>query len=387
MDVVSTFCFVNSFKFFYDYVGGAQIVMLFVEGTFYKGTGIGRYYSNLLKLIADETNWEIYTTVPEKLQKEWFSEFGKYSNVKPVFIKHGKFHPKGLYQIGQIVQKLESEGCNVFWLPHVNLPFYVPKNTIVTIHDLRPLTIWWDRSVVKKYLFLYFLKRAVRYSKFIVTPSKTIRDELLRKFPNIKDKVKVLYNFLDSEFISKCSYKTDPIIKDDYILFVGNRKKHKNLRNLILAYSMIKDEVQCKLVIAGSKDKGRKKDEIDLLIEEKGLNNYVIQIISPPDDVIINLYQHAKLFVFPSFYEGFGYPPLEALACGCPVITSNIPVLREILGDDIAVLNPWSVEEMASNIRNCILKDPAKYKINNYAMFLRQNIGKVYLDFIKGMLR
>lgn len=357
---------------------------IFIDGSFYKGSGIGRYYSNLLKLIADETDWEIYTTVPEEFQKEWFAEFGKYSTVKPIFIKHGKFNPKGLYQTGKIVKNLESDGCKVFWFPNINLPFYVPKNTIVTVHDLCPLTIWRDRNIVKRYLFLYFLNKAIKNSKIIVTPSETIKKELLDRFPSIENKVKVIYNFLDPSFIEKCSQKMKPVIKEDYILYVGNRKKHKNLRNLIIAYSMVKDEINCKLVIAGSRDKGKEKDEIDVLIEEKGLNNYVIQIISPPDDVIINLYQHAKLFVFPSFYEGFGYPPLEALACGCPVITSNIPVLREILGDEIAVFDPRSVDEIALSIKEILLQGkPKSFQNTLFKSFSSYRLGNLYLNLIQ----
>lgn len=355
---------------------------IFIDGSFYKESGIGRYYSSLLKLIADETDWEIYTIVPEVFQKEWLNEFGKYSTVKPIFIKHGKFNPKGLYQTGKIVENLESNGCKAFWFPHVNLPFYVPKNTIVTVHDLRPLTVWWDRSIVKRYLFLYFLNKAIKNSKIIVTPSETIKKELLDRFPSIENKVKVIYNFLDPSFIEKCSQKMEPIIKEDYILYVGNRKKHKNLRNLIIAYSMVKDEINCKLVIAGSRDKGKEKDEIDVLIEEKKLHNYVIQIISPPDNVIINLYQHAKLFVFPSFYEGFGYPPLEALVCGCPVITSNIPVLREILGDDIAVFDPYSAKEISLRILKTIKDNTCIEVEKKIGRFLRERKNEEYINVL-----
>ncbi|MDN5338351.1 MAG: hypothetical protein PWQ20_1421 [Thermotogaceae bacterium] len=357
---------------------------IFIDGSFYKGTGIGRYYSNLLKLVADKTDWEIYTTVPILFKKDWLSEFGKYCNVRPVFTKHGRFNLKSLYQTGKVVRELEKNGCKVFWFPHVNLPFYVPKNTIVTVHDLCPLTAWWERNVLTKYLFLLFLKKSTEKSKLIVVPSKATRDELLKKFPQSKEKVKVIYNFLSPEFVHKCSQKTEPIIKEDYILFVGNRKKHKNLRNLILAYSLIKDEINCKLVIAGGKDKGKKVDEIDRLIEEKGLSDYVIQIISPSDEVIINLYQHAKLFVFPSFYEGFGYPPLEALACGCPVITSNIPVLREILGDEIAVFDPRSVDEIALSIKEILLQGkPKSFQNTLFKSFSSYRLGNLYLNLIQ----
>jgi glycosyltransferase involved in cell wall biosynthesis len=145
---------------------------------------------------------------------------------------------------------------------------------------------------------------------------------------------------------------------------------------------MVKDEINCKLVIAGSRDKGKEKDEIDVLIEEKKLHNYVIQIISPPDNVIINLYQHAKLFVFPSFYEGFGYPPLEALVCGCPVITSNIPVLREILGDDIAVFDPYSAKEISLRILKTIKDNTCIEVEKKIGRFLRERKNEEYINVL-----
>jgi glycosyltransferase involved in cell wall biosynthesis len=214
-----------------------------------------------------------------------------------------------------------------------------------------------------------------------VIPSKTIQEELLKKFPDVKNKLKVIYNFLDPSFIEKCSQKSESIIKDDYILFIGNRKKHKNLRNLILAYSMIKDEIKCKLVIAGSKDKGKEEDEIDFLIRKKGLSDHVIQIISPSDDVIINLYQHAKLFVFPSFYEGFGYPPLEALCCNIniPLILSDISVLREIYGDIAIFFNPKNPEDLAKKIK---LMDRNNLKQIERRRILSQYTWKVHAEKI-----
>jgi glycosyltransferase involved in cell wall biosynthesis len=86
------------------------------------------------------------------------------------------------------------------------------------------------------------------------------------------------------------------------------------------------------------------------------------------------------LFVFPSFYEGFGYPPLEALACGCPVITSNIPVLREILGDEIAVFDPRSVDEISSSIREALSKQNVSTRFES---LLYDKLAMLYLNVIQ----
>ncbi|MGC8706224.1 MAG: glycosyltransferase family 4 protein [Desulfurella sp.] len=319
---------------------------LYIDGLFYKGSGIGRYYESLTKEFA-KRGIKIYTCVPKRLKDDFEKDFKDVaSNIEPIFVDYEKFSIKGFFEQSKILKKLES-GVDLFFYPHVNLPFYIPKNTIVTIHDLIPLTSFWDKSGVKRKVFIFYLERAITKSIGIITISHVVENELKKYFRNLQNKVNVIYRFIDDKFYTY-KFDSNPIIKDDYILFVGNRKKHKNLKNLILTYNKIKDIARVKLVIAGAKEKD--KDEVDELIESLNLKDYVIELMSPPDKVIINLYQHAKLFVFPSFFEGFGLPPFEAITIGCPVITSNIPVLKEILGEEIACFNPYDVEDIAEKI-------------------------------------
>jgi len=346
---------------------------IYLDGLFYKQTGIGRYYSGLLKLLA-ENGFELVTTVPQRFESEWLKEFSEYSKLFPLFVKYEKFAILHTRHLSAILEELEKE-CQLFWFPHVNLPLYVPKNTIVTIHDLCPLTRHWNRFWVRKKLFYCTIKRAVDKARVIVVPSNFVKEELIKHFPKAEEKVQVLYNFIEDKFIEVGSKKKNPIIKDNCILFVGNRKKHKNLKNLLIAYSQIKDQINCKLVIAGARDKNRKKDEIDSLIKSLNIRSHVIEFNNPPDEIIINLYQHAKLFVFPSLYEGFGYPPLEALACRCPVITSNIPVLREILGDEIACFDPNSVEDIKDRLLEAIKNKERREEILRTGKLLVQKFS------------
>ena len=127
-----------------------------------------------------------------------------------------------------------------------------------------------------------------------------------------------------------------------------------------MAYSKIKEAINVKLVIAGSKDKD---DKIDEIVESLNLRPYIVDITSPSDEIIINLYQNAKLFVFPSLFEGFGLPPLEALSLGCPVVASNIPVLREILGEKIACFNPYDIDDIANKILKAVKDDKYRDKL------------------------
>jgi glycosyltransferase involved in cell wall biosynthesis len=149
---------------------------------------------------------------------------------------------------------------------------------------------------LKKEIFGFFLRRAVTKSGKIIAISHATKEDLLRHNPGIDNKIKVIYEFIDDKFIT--SLKPDkPLIEENYFLFVGNRKKHKNLKNLILSFNQIKDQTNYKLVIAGRKDNNDGKDEVEELIDKFNMENYIIQFTDLSDENLINLYSYAKLFV------------------------------------------------------------------------------------------
>lgn len=324
-------------------------INLYIDGLFYRGSGIGRYYESLTKEFA-KRGISIVTCVPERLKKDFEKDFAGVPNIEPMFVDYEKFSLKGLWKQSSILKDLENK-VDLFFYPHINLPFYVPRNTIVTIHDLRPFTRWWDRSELKREMYKILMKRVVSKSKKIITISNTMKEGLMDCYKNmeLENKINVIYEFIDDKFVNFQRPK-ESLVKENYFLFVGNRKKHKNLKNLILAFNKIKNEINCKLVITGRKDTGVSRDEIDELIEKLNLKNFIIEFLNPADEDLINLYSYAQLFVFPSFYEGFGLPPLEAISCDCPAIASNIPVLKEILGKDIACFNPYSVDDITEKL-------------------------------------
>ncbi|MGC8881149.1 MAG: glycosyltransferase family 4 protein [Minisyncoccia bacterium] len=360
---------------------------LYIDGLFYKCGGIGRYYESLIKEFAKK-GIKIYTSVPKNLKNNFEKDFSKVSqNIEPIFVDYRKFFIKGFLKQSSVLKKLEKD-VDLFFYPHINLPLYIPKNMIVTIHDLIPFTEFWDRGKIKKTIFSFYLNRAIKKSKKIITISNTVASELKKKFGLESHKMKVIYRFVDDKF-TNYGHLEKPIIQEEYILFIGNRKKHKNLRNLILAYNKIKEIIKVKLVIAGSKEKN--KDEIDEIIESLNLKPYVAELISPSDEVIINLYRHAKLFVFPSLFEGFGLPPLEALSLGCPVIASNIPVLKEILGEDVACFNPYDIKDMAEKLLNAITDEGYRSSLlkagkDRLKLFDKNKIIEEYINIFNELL-
>jgi glycosyltransferase involved in cell wall biosynthesis len=357
---------------------------LYIDGLFYKGSGIGRYYESLTKEFA-ERGIDIFTCVPKRLKKDFEIDFSNYSsNINPIFVDYEKFSFKGMSLQSKILKDIERK-VDVFLFPHVNLPLYIPKNTITTIHDLRPFTNYWDRNILEKKIFRFLLKRAIKHSRAIITISKNVESELKAMFNIVDKKIKVIYNFIDVKF-TNVNLKQKSVLNRPYILFVGNRKKHKNLHGLIKAFSLVKDKLDHVLVIAGSKDK--KVDEIDNLKRDLNIEDRIIELVSPDDDLVINLYQNADLFVFPSFFEGFGLPPLEALACNCPVISSNIPVLKEILGNEIACFNPYDINDIADKILYGIKNKETLLKIGKERLkiFDKDKIINEYIELFKNII-
>jgi len=311
----------------------------------------------LLKGLA-KRGIKVYTCVPLQFKKSFELDFEQYfENIIPIYVNYKGFSLKAFFEQGQILKKLEKE-VNFFHFPHINIPLYVPKNLIVTIHDLRPFTEYWDRNYIKKIIYEWYFKRAIKNAKKLITDSKHIKEEILKDFPKIEFKMKVIYPLIDDKFLDKSNNKNqyNKIVTGDYILFIGSRKKHKNLSQLIYAFNSIKDSFpNLKLVIAGKKD--RKVDDIDLLKKIFNIKDRLIEIISPSDEKILCLYKDAKAFIFPSLYEGFGLPPLEAMAYGIPVIVSSIPVLKEICGDAAYFVDPLSSESIAQGIYKVLYND------------------------------
>jgi glycosyltransferase involved in cell wall biosynthesis len=365
---------------------------IYIDGLFFNGSGIGRYYESLVKEMSLK-GIKIYTCVPVWLRDDFEENFKDYNNIEVVYVNYSKYSLKGFIMQSALFKKLEKK-VDLFFYPHINLPFYIPKNTVVTVHDLIPFTKFWDRNILKGKYYKFIFERAIKQCKGIITISEATKNDIIKFDKTVEPKVKVIYEFVDDKFIKSDktgSPENKALIKGGYILFIGNRKKHKNLERLIFAYNKINDTLKYKLVIAGSKDKNNElKDDIDLLIQKLGLKNEIIELISPDDETVINLYKNAQLLVFPSLYEGFGLPPLEAMACGCPAAVSDLPVLKEVCGDAAIYFNPESEEDIAAKIikicedrelrQSLVLKGKERLKF-----FDKNNIIEEYIKYFKAI--
>ena len=242
---------------------------------------------------------------------------------------------------------------DIFHSPSFTIPFSVSIPTVVTIHDMVcykfPETI--DR------LRRIYLANAVRCSILkadrIIAVSQSTKKDIVDTFDVPETKIDVVYEAsapcfratADGNSVQETCKKY--FIEEPFLLYVGTLEPRKNLVKLMQAYFILKRDyrIKHKLVIAGKK--GWNYGPIFSEIERLSLRNDVIFTGYVPEQALVHLYNGAELFILPSLYEGFGLPILEAMACGTPVITSNISSMPEVAGDAAILVDPYDVDALA----------------------------------------
>jgi glycosyltransferase involved in cell wall biosynthesis len=240
----------------------------------------------------------------------------------------------------------------------------------VTVHDcVHVLFPQEDVSRLRNYRTYFRTKRAVHGASHVIAVSKSTKDDLVNIFNLNPSKVSVIHNALDDRF-AQTAVSEERIavleryqLKDPFILYSGRIRPHKNLHRLIEAFAVLKSELtdhpqfgSLKLIIIG--DELSKHQYLRLTVVRSGVQQDVRFFGFVPYPILRVFYQSASLFAFPSLYEGFGLPPLEAMANRTPVLASNTSSLPEVLEDAALLVNPENVFEIARGMKS-ILFDPA----------------------------
>jgi len=231
------------------------------------------------------------------------------------------------------------------------IPATVSSRYIITIHDLIP--ILFPKMVTPFYAFQSrcFLPDILQKSTRIIAVSKNTKKDIVSCFQIDPEKIDVIYHGISNHFHIPDPQKTIEFKKRynlnfPYILFVGALEPKKNIPNLIKAfYQCLRVDPSIRLVIAGKKS--WKYDEIFSTIQKLNLKDRVIYLDFFPYEDLPYLYNGAIVFVFPSSYEGFGFPPLEAMKCGTPVIVSNSSSLPEVVGNEGLIVDPENIENLS----------------------------------------
>jgi len=246
--------------------------------------------------------------------------------------------------------KLPFMKADIIFCPANTAPLFVPKSKrlVMTIHDVAFLTQPQSFSKFFRYYYRFLVPKNIQRADKILTVSEYSKREIESYYKDAKGKVKVVSLGVDD------SFRVLSREKKEYILYVGSLNARKNFTGVIKAFlSLGQDDV--KLIIVGNFSSNFTLDEKAQSVLQEAKKHSSIEFRSRvSNDELVELYNEAKLFVFPSFYEGFGLPVLEAMACGTPVITSNLSSLPEVGGDAVLYCDPYSVEDIRQKIEQVL---------------------------------
>lgn len=343
-----------------------------IDGRLWSQTGVGRYLQQLVSNLAkiDKENYYILFL----RQKEQHDLPLPGSTWKKVVVdirwhslKEQIFMPFILWR----------EHLDLIHFPYFSVPIFFPGKFVVTIHDLildhfdtgQASTLPWPIYKIKYLGYKLVMWITLHRAQKVITVSKTTKKEIIDHYRIDAEKIVVTYEAaLDDETLGVKGIPP-PRCKKPYLLYVGNAYPHKNLERLIKAFFKLKTPARgearqgwqnLKLILVGSEDFFYRR--LVNYVKKLRLTDEVIFWGKADRQELISLYKNAIVLVFPSLMEGFGLPAVEALACGCLVLASDIPVFHEILGDAVIYFNPYDVSDMVGKMKD-VLENPRKYEI------------------------
>jgi glycosyltransferase involved in cell wall biosynthesis len=264
---------------------------------------------------------------------------------------------------------------DVVHIPHHDCPFMMPGRLVVTIHDCVHVKFPPENlSRLRRYELYWRTKRAVESASQILAVSNSTRDDLLNIFNLDANRISVVHNALDERFSAEKNGTDRKTVleryqlHDPFILYSGRIRPHKNIHRLIEAFAVLKSELRddehyrnLKLIIIG--DELSRHQYLRLTVVRSGVQQDVRFFGFVPKSTLQVFYQSAALFAFPSLYEGFGLPPLEAMASRTPVLASNTSSLPEVLGDAALLVNPENVFEIARGMKSILMEDALRARL------------------------
>lgn len=326
--------------------------------------GIGKYLYNLLHNLAEIDNENSYFLYHENDHE--INRVPEYNNFTGKTITIWKGSRLYLWEQLRLPLAAKSHKIDVFHSPGNTAILLKQCPTVVTIHDTILQELIKNYNVIQRLYFNKFQPFVLRNADAVIVNSVYTKKCAIQVFGIQEEKISVIYLGLNDRF--KKIEKTDIIqnvkvkysIKGSYIFALGADAPWKNTIRLLQAYADLKRNTNIKhcLVIAGIQ---KRRDEYLQEISSSGFQNDVIFLQYIPEDDLIALYNGADIFVYPSLFEGFGFPPLEAMACGVPVVASNASVIPETVGDAAHLVDARDKNELAKAIQEVLSNDNLKY--------------------------
>ncbi len=361
-------------------------------------TGIGNYLESMLvEILKIDKNNDYYIFSDKPISSifnadnVYFVEINKY---RKIFKYEQLYQP--IWMNFLLKPYLQEYKIDVFWGPNFIRPLLFPsQQSIITIHDLAFIDAKEYHSKIHSLYLRIFLRLSVMGQTKILTVSNYSKDTISKHYSNIKGDVGITYcsyninlfngNYTDTD---REMIKVKHNLPEKYVLFVGTTTARKNLLNVIksIKYSIDNNKVYCDLVVVGAKGNGL--TTLTQFIKKLGIESHVHFLGYIEDEDLPYLYNMAEIFVFPSYFEGFGIPILEAMASGTPVITSDVTSLPEVSGNAAHLVNPSKPEDISFGIETILNNVDVRSQMvsdgyQRIKLFKWKNSAEVFVNTLK----
>lgn len=343
--------------------------------------GIGTYIRNLVRALAQFDQENHYILIASTPSVPEFDNLPENFEIAT----HARKSRSGLSQLG-FSFFLRTLNADLFHIPLNAVPLMMPKPYLVTTHDMSTL-LFIDQSGYRSNLRRFYLRRGLLHADRVIAVSSATRRDVESVLGIPSSRIRVVYNAPDPVF---CPAEVSPMattggelfayppdtqrvldryhIHYPFLLYVGRTNAQKNIPRLVEAFAVLRGEIQdcppyrdLRLIIIG--DEIARQPALRQAVIQSRVEAAVRFLGFVPIETLRAFYQLASAFVFPSLYEGFGLPPLEAMACGTPVICSNVSSLPEVVGEAAVKVNPENVFDIARGIREVLLDAELRRKL------------------------
>lgn len=358
-------------------------------------TGVGHYTFELARALAVAYPLDQFELISPKPFDESVVARERVANLS--FIKGKSSSIRGHWWSVGLPLYAKRAGLDLFHGTNFELPLWSRRRTVLTIHDLSALRYPELHRPRLARRARVRLPLAAKLARAIITPTEAVKQEVCSQFRLKAEKVTAIHEAPRSVFQPLPLDETFEIrrrleIEDDFLLFVGTLEPRKNLLTLLKAFDQILRHTSWlpQLVVAGGA--GWLMDETFSFMKESGINEH-LRLVGYLDDLDLRaLYSSCKAFIYPSLYEGFGLPPLEAMACGAPVVATRIPALQETLGDAAILIEPVDVDGLARAIIDILANqerrnDLISLGLRQAARFSWENAAKQTYEVYQKVLR
>ena len=327
--------------------------------------GVGTYVRNLVHWLARLDQESEYVLICRREDCEGVEQLGR--NFRPLPDRSANYSVAEQLTVPLDLARVRAD---LFHAPHYVLPALTPCRSIVTIHDCIHLRFpqYLPSRLAHTYARVSFWIAANRSAR-VLTVSEASKRDIMRFCPIPEEKIDVIYNAIDDRFSQPppetqiTQVRERYQLHDRFLLYSGNVKPHKNLERLIDAFARLRRHgfEDLKLLITGSEIS--RYATLRRAVHRYNLHQHVrfLGFLSP--ETLATLYRLADGFVFPSLYEGFGLPPLEAMASGTPVLTSNVSSLPEVVDDAALLVDPYDSASIADGMRQILCDDALRARL------------------------